>query len=188
MLLHSYDLDLLQRGEALEVLRTAREAGKIRFYGYSGDNERALWAAEHGGIDILETSINIADQYNIAHVLPACRKRNIGVIAKKPIANATWRFFDDPDRANQHIRPYVDRLLRLAYDPADFGCASMAELALRFTLGVEGVHSAIASSRNPAHIADNLRIVDQVGPLAPEHIQRMRDHFDATEQQWLGCN
>src|SRR5947207_1429600 len=44
MLLHSCDLKTLQKGEALGALVEARNAGKIRFAGYSGDNDAAAWA------------------------------------------------------------------------------------------------------------------------------------------------
>src|SRR3954452_14270988 len=50
MLLHSCDLQTLQKGEALRALVKAREAGKIRFAGYSGDNETAAWAAAQADI------------------------------------------------------------------------------------------------------------------------------------------
>lgn len=187
MLLHSYDYDLLRRGEALEVLRKAKEAGKIRFLGYSGDNERAEWAVKEGEIDVLETSVSIADQHNAGRTIPACVERGVGVIAKKPIANAAWRLIDNPDAASEHVRPYVDRLSVLAYDPGEYGCGDMAELALRFTLGVEGLHTAIASSRNPRHIEENLRVVDR-GPLEPEQVARIRAKFDAVQRDWPGCN
>jgi aryl-alcohol dehydrogenase-like predicted oxidoreductase len=187
MLLHSYDYEPLRRGEALEVLSRAKDAGKIRFMGYSGDNERAEWAVKEGGIDVLETSVSIADQHNIARTLPACIERGVGVIAKKPIANAAWRLIDTPEQASEHIRPYVDRLAALAYDPGRYDCADMAELALRFTLGVEGVHSAIASSKNPAHIDENLRVVER-GGLKPEHVEAIARRFSAVQQGWQGCN
>ncbi len=188
MLLHSYDLDLLQKGVALEILQKAREAGKIRLYGYSGDNERAEWAVRYGDIDVLETSVNIADQHNIARTIPLCRERGVGVIAKKPVANAAWRYIDKPGQARELIRPYVERLTKLAYVPADFGCEDMSELALRFTLGVEGVHTAIVSSRNPAHISKNVRIVNDPGPLSLEQVEQIRTHFDTMQEEWFGCN
>ena len=68
MLLHSCDLATLQKGEALGALVKARDAGKIRFAGYSGDNEAAAWAAAHPDIAVLETSISIADQRNICRI------------------------------------------------------------------------------------------------------------------------
>jgi aryl-alcohol dehydrogenase-like predicted oxidoreductase len=38
MLLHSWNLEVLQRGEALGALIRVWDAGEIRFVGYSGDN------------------------------------------------------------------------------------------------------------------------------------------------------
>jgi aryl-alcohol dehydrogenase-like predicted oxidoreductase len=45
MLLHTCDLETLKRGEAVGALVKARDAGKIRFLGYAGDNEAAAFAA-----------------------------------------------------------------------------------------------------------------------------------------------
>ena len=91
MLLHSCDLETLKQGEALGALIKAREAGKIRFAGYSGDNQAAVYAATLPDIAVIETSVNIADQINLRLVLPTAQKNNVGVIAKRPIANAAWR-------------------------------------------------------------------------------------------------
>src|SRR6185437_9097326 len=91
MLLHSCDLDTLKQGEALGALIKAREAGKIRFVGYSGDNQAAAYAATLPDVAVIETSVNVADQINLRLVLPATQKNNVGVIAKRPIANAAWR-------------------------------------------------------------------------------------------------
>src|SRR5205085_8132144 len=68
MLLHSCDLQTLKKSEALGALAKAREAGKIRFAGYSGDNEAAAYAAGLPDVAVIETSINIADQANIRMV------------------------------------------------------------------------------------------------------------------------
>jgi aryl-alcohol dehydrogenase-like predicted oxidoreductase len=44
--LHSCGVDVLERGEIIQALLDAREAGKTRHIGYSGDNEAAEWAVE----------------------------------------------------------------------------------------------------------------------------------------------
>ncbi len=91
MLLHYCVQDVLERGEAVDALARARDAGKIRFAGYSGDNAPAAYAATLPDVAVIETSINIVDQSNVDAVLPACRRRNLAVIAKRPIANAAWK-------------------------------------------------------------------------------------------------
>src|SRR3954469_19689986 len=65
MLLHSCDLATLKKGEAVGALVKARDAGKIRHAGYSGDNEAAEYATTLPEVSVIETSINIVDQINL---------------------------------------------------------------------------------------------------------------------------
>ena len=55
MLLHSCDLATLQKGEAIEALVEAKKQGKVRWVGYSGDNDAAAWAVQQAQIAVLET-------------------------------------------------------------------------------------------------------------------------------------
>ena len=84
MLLHSYDMDLLVQGEALAVLAAAKDAGKIRHIGYSGDNHALAWAVQQPLISVVEASYNIVDQANAAQALSDAHERQVGVIAKRP--------------------------------------------------------------------------------------------------------
>lgn len=188
MLLHSYDLEPLQAGDALAVLARAREQGKIRWVGYAGDNAAAAWAAEQELVQVIECSCSIADQHNIDQLVPICRRRGVLVIAKKPIANASWRYIGRRDEAHPANRAYVDRLAALDLRPEDYGCSDMAELALRFTLAIDGLHCAIVSASDPAHQDANLAAVER-GPLAEAAVAELRRRFAASSQgQWLGCN
>ena len=191
MLLHSYDYDLLVQGDALAVLERAREQGKIRFIGYSGDNERAVWAAACPLIEVLELSINLVDQYNIRAVLPLALKRELGVIAKRPLANAAWRHAAKPMQADPHHRTYTQRFAHMGIDHHQFHCASMAELALRFTISQPGVSCAIASSARDEHVAANLEAAGK-GPLAKADIIELEQAFQSCETAsggtWLACN
>ncbi|MFW5860460.1 MAG: aldo/keto reductase [Planctomycetota bacterium] len=187
MLLHSYDVEPLQRGEALGVLERARAQGKLRWVGYSGDGAAAAWAAGHEAVQVIECSINLADQRNIVQVLPRCRERGVAVIAKKPIANAAWRCIGAPDGAHPAWRAYVERFAALDLAPEDHGCGDMAELALRFTLSVPGVHCAIVGSADPAHRAANHAAVAR-GPLSTTMRERIRRRFDTLGADWPPCN
>lgn len=80
MLLHTCGLELLRRGDALEALVRARQAGKVRQIGYSGDNEAAAYAASLPDVAVVETSLNICDQANIDSVLLEARARDVAII------------------------------------------------------------------------------------------------------------
>jgi aryl-alcohol dehydrogenase-like predicted oxidoreductase len=122
MLLHSCDLETLQRGEALGALGAARDAGKIRFLGYSGDNEAAAYAAGLEEVAVIETSVSICDQANIDHVLPLARANNVGILAKRPIANAAWKGAAEQRGIYvDYAQTYADRLAKMAITPADLG-------------------------------------------------------------------
>ena len=60
--LHSCDIDVLEKGDAIRALQEAQQAGKTRFIGYSGDNESAHWAVDSGLFATLQTSYNLVEQ------------------------------------------------------------------------------------------------------------------------------
>src|SRR4051812_46621308 len=146
MLLHSCDLKTLQKGEAVEALVRAREAGKIRFVGYSGDNDAAAYAAGLNDVAVIETSVSIADQVNIDAVLPKAVANHVGVLAKRPVANAAWKDLDQQAGLyKSYAKTYTERLAKMKLDPAALGVSgppeqAWPELALRFTLSQPGVH------------------------------------------------
>src|SRR6202007_2904395 len=92
----------------------ARERGLTRYVGYSGDGEAARYAIECGRFDTLQTSVSIADQEALDLTLPLAQQRQMGVIAKRPIANAAWRYSNRPDIG--YHQPYWERLRKLDYD------------------------------------------------------------------------
>jgi len=173
--LHSCSLGVLRRGDAITALETARARGLTRYIGYSGDGEAARYAVETGRFDTLQISISVADQEALDVVLPAARERGLGVIAKRPVANVAWRSRSRPP-ASAYDRTYWDRLKALDYaflaQPLDEAVAT----ALRFTLSVPGVHTAIAGTSKPERWAQNARPVE-AGALP-------RAEFDAIRTRW----
>jgi len=196
MFLHSCSLDVLREGDALEALIRARDEGKIRFVGYSGDNEAAAYAASLADIEVIETSINLCDQANIDHVLPRCVKKDLGVVVKRPIANAAWRnLADQPGMYQNYAKTYTERLSRMGISPGDLGfdgdpAEVWPEIALRFTLTQQGVHCAIIGTTNPEHVKANIEATEK-GPLPNEAVEKIRDAFqraqaDAPDAPWTG--
>ncbi|MDB6147560.1 MAG: Aldo/keto reductase, partial [Spartobacteria bacterium] len=112
--LHSCSESELRKGEVIIALQTARERGYTRYIGYSGDSHAARYAADSGAFDTLQTSINIADQEAIELILPIARDKKMGVIAKRPIANAAWKSGHKPIDSYQH--EYWERLRKLNFE------------------------------------------------------------------------
>lgn len=192
MLLHSCDLATLKKGEAIGALAKARDAGKIRFAGYSGDNDAAVWAAAQPDVAIIETSINLADQVNIDQVLPVTQKHDVGVLAKRPVANAAWKeLSQQPGMYASYAKTYTERLKAMNLDLAGLGLpgADWPEAALRFTLSNPGVHCAIIGTTNPNNARANLKYANN-GPLPPAALKKIRDAFHRAQQAagtaWMG--
>jgi aryl-alcohol dehydrogenase-like predicted oxidoreductase len=193
MLLHSCDLATLKKGEALGALVKARDAGKVRFVGYSGDNDAAEYAASLPDVAVVQTSVSVADQANIDRVLPVARKRNVGVMAKRPIANAAWKDAgDQPGMYKSYAATYTERLAKMRLDRAALGFKgppeqAWPELALRFTLSQPGVHTAIIGTTNPENAKANLAAVER-GPLPEDVVRKVREAFRAADPggTWVG--
>jgi aryl-alcohol dehydrogenase-like predicted oxidoreductase len=182
--LHSCSEDELRKGEVIEALQKARTAGKTRFIGYSGDGSAARYAVECGAFDTLQTSVSIADQEAIDLTLPLAMKSNMGVIAKRPIANAAWRTGSKPVSDYHHA--YWDRLQVLDYEFLKGDLNESVATALRFALGVRGVHIAIVGTTNPDRWKANADLVAR-GPL-PEAVFRMiRERWKmVAKEDWTG--
>jgi aryl-alcohol dehydrogenase-like predicted oxidoreductase len=185
MLLHSCELAKLKQGDALRALVDARQAGKIRHAGYSGDNEAVAYAATLPDVAVVEMSINIADQANIDQGLKAAREHNVGVIAKRPIANAAWKDLSQQKGlyAN-YAKSYTERFAKMNLNPADLGftgdpAKAWPEIALRFTLSQPGVSTAIVGTTNPSNAKANLDAAGK-GLLPEDVLKKIRDAFDRT--------
>jgi aryl-alcohol dehydrogenase-like predicted oxidoreductase len=184
--LHSCKTDILERGEATAALEAAKKAGKTRFIGYSGDGDDALYAVHTGRFSTLQTSISIADQQVLdkGGVLEAARERGMGVIAKRPIANAAWRHEKEPVGTYSH--EYWKRLQELKYAFLSRSTGDAAAIALRFTLSQEGVHTAIVGTTKPGRWLENARALEK-GKLPAAEIEAIRARWIAVaNSDWVG--
>ncbi|MFC0331259.1 aldo/keto reductase [Paenibacillus sepulcri] len=182
--LHSCSEDILRQGDVIDVLKRAKEKGKTRFIGYSGDSSAALYAVQSGAFDSLETSISIADQEAIELTLPEAAKRGMGVVVKRPIANAAWKTGKLPE--DEYPREYWRRLQELNYDFLDGGLSESVGTALRFTLSIPGVHAAIVGTANPGRWLENAKLLEE-GLLPRQQYEAIRTRWkEIAGADWVG--
>ncbi len=172
--LHSCDMETLVRGEAIEALVRAREAGKTRFIGYSGDNEMAAWAVDSGVFDTCQVSFSLLDQGPRLGLLDAARERGVGVIAKRPIANGAWGSPVSPTARLRWGADYGDEYWRRAQAMASLGPIEGAppdpvELSLGYVFAHPQVDTAIVGTRNPGHMRSNIELVER-GMSVPDAV------------------
>ncbi|MCZ6538909.1 MAG: aldo/keto reductase [Chloroflexi bacterium] len=186
--LHSCTVEILERGEVIRALQDARAAGKTRFIGYSGDNENAKWAVTSGLFDTLQTSFNLVDKSARTNLFADVEERDMGLIIKRPIANAVWGAAADP-KPYRHIPEYTAEYFRragvmeaegaLADDPED-----RIRLALGFTFAHPEVDVTIVGTQRPHHMKSNLEMVSKPLGVSDSTVADLHARWDKHSDGW----
>lgn len=178
--LHSCPLTVLQRGEAVEALLECVDAGKVRVPGYSGENDALAWAGSSGVFGALQSSVNLADQRSRSEVLPAAARQGLGVVAKRPLANAPWRHAERP--VGVYGETYWERLRLMGIEPET---DDWQGTALRFSAFSPGVSTAIVGTSKVRNLEAAAAAVDR-GPLPDSELRRWEVAFAQHALDWAG--
>ncbi len=142
-------------------------------------------AVTSGLIDCVQVIYNIFDQNPQDELFPACRKHDVGVIARVPFDEGTltgaltksskwpandWRSsYFVPENLNASV-DRADALWPLI--PAGM---TMADMALRFILSEPTVGTVIPGMRSVRHVETNLA-TSEASPLAADLLQKLAQH------------
>jgi aryl-alcohol dehydrogenase-like predicted oxidoreductase len=180
--LHSCPRELLERGEVVAALIAARQAGKVRVAAYSGENDALDWAVDSGVFGAIQCSVNLCDQRSLGGAIGRASSRGLGVVAKRPIANAPWRFQTRP--AGDYCEVYWDRLHTMGWD-AVRGEHDWLDAALRFAAFAPNVSTAIIGTSKLANLEEAATVVAR-GPLPANDLARIAAAFRANGSDWSG--
>jgi aryl-alcohol dehydrogenase-like predicted oxidoreductase len=178
--LHSCALEVLERGEVVEALLRAVAAGKVRVAAYAGEGAALLWAVRSGAFGAVQCSVSAVDQAALGGAVAEARARGLGVLGKRALGNAPWRFQarpTEPDVAEAWDR---FRALRL-----DAGGLPWPEAFVRFAAFAPGVSAVLVGTASPSHLAEAAAAVER-GPLEPGRQAAFRAAWDAAGRSWGG--
>ncbi len=178
--LHSCPREVLERSGVVEALVSAVEAGKVRVAAYSGEGEALLWAVRSGAFGAVQCSVSLVDQGALHGAIAEARARGIGVLAKRPLGNAPWRFDARPEAPD--VAEAWDRFRALRLDP---GGLAWPALFARFAAFAAGVSSILVGTATPAHLAEAVAAVEQ-GPLDPGRTAAVEAAFAREGRRWPG--
>ena len=189
--LHAFDVPAPPPDDVMEALLKAREAGKTRFLGFSQENEEAEWAVESGIFDTLQMTFNLLDQGARYGLFERAKAKGVGIIGKRPIANAMWGNAVAGESANYNgvgDLLYARAKTMLEMGPLEGAPDDHIELALGFTLAHADVHTAIVGTRNPEHMLANIEIVEKRLPISEAVVDELHRRYDKVGRDWPGID
>lgn len=178
--IHSCGVEFLEKGEIVDALIRAKESGKTRFIGYSGDNEAAQWAVDSGVFDTLQTSFNMVDQRARHRLLASAEAQSMGIIIKRPVGNGVWGGVRAVGPGN-----YVERARTMEREgPVAGAPEDSIELALGFLFAHDEVDTAIVGTTNIDHLLSNKAIIESESAISLEVVDEVHRRFDTLDDDW----
>ena len=181
MQLHSCSVEVLEQGDVIDALLKARDAGKTRFIGYSGDNEAAMWAVESGIFQTLQTSFSLVDQKARDGLFAAAEAQGMGVIIKRPIGNGVWGRAQSP---SPYANQYFERMRAVYARGRVEGDDNPIRMAMGFTFGHPEVDTAIVGTTNLRHLLSNAAMLDEGLSISEAAMDALVTRFADLGQDW----
>jgi aryl-alcohol dehydrogenase-like predicted oxidoreductase len=195
--LHTWEDKWLDDKRLLSVIEKLRESGKVRAFGLSL-NRWEPWngvrAVRAGVVDAVQVIYNIFDQNPEDELFPACREKDVAVIARVPFdegsltgsltLDSTWPKGDWRNTyfVPENLKATVERVETLK--SIRRGGISLAEMALRFILNNKDVSTIIPGMRRIANVEGNTAASDR-GPLpTPLHSELRKHRWDRIPTKW----
>jgi aryl-alcohol dehydrogenase-like predicted oxidoreductase len=198
--LHCPPTETYRQDSTFEALDRLREAGKVRNYGVSVEKvEEARMALSYPNVKTVQIIFNIFRQKPAEEFFPLAEERNVGILARVPLASgllsgkmtADRAFTEDDHRNFNREGQAFDR--GETFSGVDFETGlraaeelkelvpeghTLAQFALRWILMHPAVSCAIPGGKNPSQVEDNVAAAE-LPPLSDETMERVREIYDS---------
>lgn len=188
--LHVWNPEWVNRDEWRRAFELLKASGKVRAVGVSINDHQpdtGIGIIETGLIDTVQVIYNIFDQSPEVNLFPACRKHNIGVIARVPFDEGSLAgrvtpttVFPEGDFRNHYFRgdrkqQVSDRVTAILNDLRLEGPQALPAVAIRFCLSSPVVSTVIPGMRSLSSVSGNITAAGQ-GPLPSDLLDILRGH------------
>jgi aryl-alcohol dehydrogenase-like predicted oxidoreductase len=185
--------------EVFGILDDLVGAGKVRYYGVSVETvEEGRRALRHPRVQTVQVIFNMFRLKPAEELFAEALRRRAGILARVPLASgmltgkltAGSTFANDDHRSFNREGEAFDKGETFSGVPYDVGLAAverlrplvpagatLAQLALRWTLMFEAVSCAIPGAKTPKQARDNAAAAD-LPPLSPETMKAVRAVYD----------
>src|SRR5215212_6460138 len=197
--LHCPPTEAYGQDSTFEALDRLQEAGKVRNYGVSVEKvEEARMALSYPNVRTVQIIFNIFRQKPAVEFFPLVEERNIGILARVPLASGLLsgkmsadRAFDENDhrffnregeafaRGETFSGVNFETGLEAAEELKDLVPEGhiLAQFALRWILMHPAVSCAIPGGKNPSQVEDNV-VAAEMAPLSDAAMRRAREIYD----------
>jgi aryl-alcohol dehydrogenase-like predicted oxidoreductase len=197
--LHCPHPDVYDRPEVFGILDEMVKAGKIRHYGISVESvDEALRGIRHPGVETVQIIFNMLRLKPAETFFEAAKQRGVGILARVPLASGLLTgkltrqstFARDDHRSFNREGEAFDKGETFSGVPFDVGLAvverlrplvpegaTLAQLALRWTLMFDAVTCAIPGAKTPEQARANAAAAD-LAPLSPETMKAVQQIYD----------
>ena len=185
---HTWEDGWLDDERLSRAIEKLRQSGKARAVGISlnrWEPWNGIRAVRAGLVDAVQVIYNIFDQNPEDELFPACREKNVAVIARVPFDEGTltgtltveskwpegdWRniYFSEENLKNSVTRAN-------ALKPLLKNGMTLPQMALRFILNNKDVSTVIPGMRKRKHVEANVAAGER-GPLPAELHAELRKH------------
>jgi aryl-alcohol dehydrogenase-like predicted oxidoreductase len=194
---HTWEDEWLKDDRVQKSLESLLTSGKVRAVGISINRwqpANGVRAVESGLFDSVQVIYNIFDQNPEDELFPACREKDVAVIARVPFdeGSLTGTLTMDSSWPKEDWRStyFVAENLRNSVEHADAlkpllrDGMTMPEMALRFILNNKDVSTIIPGMRKLRNVESNIAAGEK-GPLAEKLLGELRKHrWDRTPTKW----
>ena len=170
--IHNATPELIQRGEIVEIIQRAQQAGYARFIGATTYGEAApLAVLKDGRFDCIQIAYNLLDRQFEERVLPSAKENDVGVVIRSVLLKGalTYRYAHLPEELRE---------LRAAVKGVNSLCGAqdckLPELAYRFVLAHPVVSTALVGTGRVRELQEIASFAG-CGALPPELLNDIRE-------------